>query len=1185
MTAGEDDRRRCPYVGLQPFEEADREFFFGRERDQRIIISNLLASPLTILYGSSGVGKSSVLMAGVVPQLRRERPRTPVVVFRNWVDREFQLALTRACIEAVWTNHVDQPKPAESLPFDEILRACTEAAHETVLVLLDQFEEYFLYHPKSSDPESFEAQFARAVNRDDVNVGFLIALREDSLSKLDRFQERIPNLLSNRLRLKHLDAAGAAVAIRGPLDVWNDKYVASQPPVSIEEDLVGELIQQVRIGQVSAGPHGGSGAARAEEGYIEAPFLQLVMVRLWEEEMGAGSNALRRATLDRLKGAKEIVRTHLDDVMSRLEATSQAVCASFFDRLVTPTGSKVACSGEDLARWAGDLAPQVPAALELLSRDRILRTVAAPDNPEATRYEIFHDVLAPAILDWRRRYVEDQERALAVEQAREQAAEREKVLRRRMVTLAVIMVITVVGGLFVSWQWVCSKANEKAAESIYTLQFDAERGLDLALEAVQTTAPFGMSPTLAARLGLSPTPVAEDALLRAIQAPLPEWTLRVGTLVSDIAFSPDGRKLAVAGEDKTVKIWDIAAGYPQPTQLTFAHKDWVRDVAFLPPGDRLVTAAGDTAYLWALDDPKTPLRAFVQGSPIYSAFAVSWDGSRLATAGAGDGEGKGRVIKVWDLEAPGPEPEPITTIDVAGAWVMGLAFSPDGCCLATACVQRGRAERKSTGIWSIKTGSEILRVPITVASDAVAFIPYGKSLVTASRDAQVRVWQPAGDDLNSLLTKQSESVAPAGTGVSSGPAAIIWNERILAGHSERVRNIAVSPDGSRIASAGGDKTAKIWDTETGENLLTLTGHKGSVEAVEFSPDGRHVATASRDRTVKFWNIEGHTSAVTSIAFSPDGKTLATGSSDRTAKLWDLSSGAPRLLYTLRGHMDQIYRLAFNPAGTRLATAGFDNSVKLWDVGSGAEIATLKKHQDQLRGVAFSRDGRRLASVGADGFAWLYDLESPDIQATALGLAHNSEKPKTQASTVAFHPQRDQWATSGYDGKLQLWDFSGENVGTIVHPDAESQSPPRFTNIAFSPDGAVIAALVGGWVYFWPVAAFKHPQSEPSFTLTVTEDSYCNSIAYSHDGKQLAVACNDAGVRIYDTAKLKLVKTITVHKNAVSDVAFSPDGTKLATASLDKTFHVSPLHFDELYEVAKRLQAATSGENPGSVFTQ
>ena len=157
-----------------------------------MIIANLLSSPLTILYGSSGWA-NSVLMAGVVPQLHRERPRTPVVVFRNWVDRDFQLALTRACIETVWAMQVDQPRPAETLPLDEVLRACAEAAHGTILVIFDQFEEYFLYHAKDSEAAgAFEAQFARAVNRGDVDVGFLVALRDDSLSRLDRFRGAHP---------------------------------------------------------------------------------------------------------------------------------------------------------------------------------------------------------------------------------------------------------------------------------------------------------------------------------------------------------------------------------------------------------------------------------------------------------------------------------------------------------------------------------------------------------------------------------------------------------------------------------------------------------------------------------------------------------------------------------------------------------------------------------------------------------------------------------------------------------------------------------------------------------------------------------------------------------------------------------------------------------------------------------
>ncbi len=1173
MTSSEDDRNRCPYVGLQPFEEADREFFFGRERDQRIIISNLLTAPLTILYGSSGVGKSSVLMAGVVPQLRRERPRTPIVVFRNWADQGFQSALSRACIESVWSNRVEQPKPAEALPLDELLRACAGAAHETVLVLLDQFEEYFLYHPKSSDPQSFEAQFARAVNREDVDAGFLIALREDGLSKLDRFQERIPNLLNNRLRLNHLDADGAAKAIRKPLEVWNANHLSGRPALAIEDDLVRELVQQVRIGEVSvsAGGHGGRIEARSEEGFIEAPFLQLVMVRLWEEEMRAGSNRLRRSTLDGLKGAKEIVRTHLGDVMARLATADQAVCGSFFDRLVTPTGGKVACRVADLASWAGDLAPRVPEVLKSLSRERILRTVAAPGDPEATRYEIYHDVLAPAILDWQRRYVEARERAVAVEQARRQAAER--ALRKWFLWLAVMTVIAFAGWGFAAFEGLRSKANQKAAESIYTLPADPGRGLDLALEAVRTT-PFGLSPTTAARLGIPPTPAAEDALRQATQALRLEWTLPIDMLASDIAISPDGHRLATTGRDKAVKIWDLSAGYPQPTQLTLQHPDWVRDVAFLPAGDRLVTASGDTAYLWTLDAPQAPLRSFVQGSPIYRAFAVSPGGSRLATAS--DGTHKGRVIKVWDLDAPDSAPQPIATIDVAGAWVMGLSFSPDGCCLATACVERGEAGRTSTSVWHIKTGNEI-PVPVTEASDAVAFTPDGKSLVTASRDARVRIWQPTGAELPDLFAASSEAVPRTGVPAPRKTNPIAWSKRILAGHYDRVRHVDVSPDGSLIASAGADQTAKIWDTETGENLLTLTGHRGYVETVKFSPDGRHVATASRDQTVKFWNIEGHTGVVTSIAFSPDGRSLATGSSDRTAKLWDLSTGKPHLRFALRGHKDQIDRVAFDPAGKRLATAGYDNTVKLWDVGSGAEIATLGKHADQLRAVAFSPDGKFLASSGADGYGWLYDLENPNLK--AIRVVH-FETPFAQASAVAFHPRQDRWLTGGYDGRLQLWDFSGKNVGKVeLPPEASRQRSDHFTRIAFSPDGTVVAVLARRWVYLWSVEAFERPPSEPLGIITVENADFCRSMAYSQDGKQLAVGCNDAGVRIFDTTQLAMVKTITVHKNAVSDVAFSPDGTRLATASLDKTFHVSPLRFDELYEISQRLQAATSNEKP------
>jgi WD40 repeat protein len=890
---------------------------------------------------------------------------------------------------------------------------------------------------------------------------------------------------------------------------------------------------------------------------------------------------LRRATLDRLGGADEIVRTHLDVAMARLDATSQAVCASFFDRLVTPSGSKIACGAPDLISWAGDLAPHVPAVLQALSdaRNRILRTVPVPDNPEAMRYEIYHDVLAPAILDWRQRFEADRQREEALRVAREKAARREqeaqvvreraarRALRRWLAGLGVMSCVAGAGWLYASWEGMRSAANEKAAQSISNASFDAARALDLALEAVEATVPSGMSVARGARLHLTPTAAAEDALRQAIQASRLAWTLPAsGRALSDVEFSPDGSRLLTAGQDQTARVWDIRGGRPAEAVVTLAHEAWVRRGRFLPDGERVLTVSGSRAWLWALARPDAPVRSFEHGGNIYSALDLSGDGRRLATAG--DGARVARVIRIWDVDSDAAEP--LLTLDVEGAWIMGLAFSPDGCCVATAAVERGKAERTAIGLWSLERRREIFSLPLDEPSDAIAFAPDGSALVTASRDGWLRVWEPGGVGLDALLRK-----AAGGAHRGEGPS---WNRRMLAGHGDRIRNVEVSADGGLIASAGGDGTARIWDRRTGENLLVLTGHLSYVEAARFSPDGRHVATASRDGTVKLWNIEGHFNTVTSIAFSPDGRTLATGSSDRTARIWDLAEGTPRLRHTLRGHSDQVHRVAFDPSGARVATAGLDNQLRLWDVASGAEIALPgvppeHRHKDQLRGVAFSPDGRLLASAGADGHARLYPLAG---QASPISVLHGGAT--TQVSGVAFHPLGDSWASSGFDGKVKRWTLSGEPFGELALPEDERKLGRHISDLAFSPDGAYVAAVVQRRVRVWPVTAFKAPDPVEPLRLPLIEGArYCATLAYSPDSRWLAVGCNDAGVRLFEMPAGTLVKTITVHKNEVRGIAFSPDGALLATASNDKTFHVSPLAFEAVYEAARRLQQATAAE--------
>ena len=398
----------CPYIGLQSYTDAERDYFFGRERDIRIISSNLYAASLTVLYGSSGVGKSSVLQAGVAPRLRSS-PRTAVVIFNEWSGKSLLATLKAKCLDAIATADGKNVHVNTSFPLDEFLFAATQAFGGTLIIILDQFEEYFLYHPETDKKNTFDAEFARAVNREEVDVNFLISMREDALSKLDRFRSRIPNMLGNALRLRHLDVASARDAIRKPLEVYSEHH-PNEPSISAEDVLVEELIHEIRAGKLLIGQGGRGtfevGDATAESSArIEAPFLQLVLTRLWDEETRQGSRVLRFKTLNALGGAERIVRTHMDAAMSTLSPEEQETAANIFRFLVTPSGTKIAYSIADLEYYAKPVQSLESVLQKLAQGDvRIIRPVTSTSEPGILRYEIFHDVLATAVLDWRARY-------------------------------------------------------------------------------------------------------------------------------------------------------------------------------------------------------------------------------------------------------------------------------------------------------------------------------------------------------------------------------------------------------------------------------------------------------------------------------------------------------------------------------------------------------------------------------------------------------------------------------------------------------------------------------------------------------------------------------------------------------------------------------------------------------------
>jgi hypothetical protein len=412
--------RTSPFKGLVPYSVSDADYFFGRATWRDLVIDNLLAYRVAVFYGASGIGKSSVLSAGVQYHVLNQAranfaidgtPDLVSAVYTGWGrNRERPLAGLEAALRGAVADVA--PELAADPPtgtLSEILEGWSERIGGRVLVIFDQFEEYFVYEGQQRAGSDFAAELVTALNRRDLEANFLISLREDSLAKLDRFEEEVPGLLDHLIRIEHLDSEDASEAIEGAVGRWNQDHDDS---VTVEPELIREVSKQVQTHRVHGGQtgHGVAETGSEREDAIEAPYLQLVLTRIWDEEGRRASKELRLSTLQELGGVDSIVETHLDQTMRVLSYNERNVAAQVFHYLVTPSGTKIAHTSADLAKYAGLEPAELRPVLAKLTggQDRVLRAVQPPPGTdEAERYEIFHDVLAPAILDWRTRFIAD----------------------------------------------------------------------------------------------------------------------------------------------------------------------------------------------------------------------------------------------------------------------------------------------------------------------------------------------------------------------------------------------------------------------------------------------------------------------------------------------------------------------------------------------------------------------------------------------------------------------------------------------------------------------------------------------------------------------------------------------------------------------------------------------------------
>jgi WD40 repeat protein len=1112
-----------PYVGLSCFSEDDASLFFGRDPERQVIMGNLRASRLTLLYGASGVGKSSLLRAGVAARLRELAQFTlseggsscyVPVVFSSWKDDPVQDLIRH--VEAT-ANELLPTGMRVALPRGSLLSAIETAVRAlergavpddvdrpaiSLVVMLDQFEEYLLYDSTGALAD----QLGECVTSADLQANFLISIREDLYATLgDLLTGRLSNVYGNYLHLEYLAPEAAREAIEKPIERYNAGHPEAEAIV-IEPGLVDVVLAQVQRDTQADQPPGGSGPA-APSPQIVTPYLQLVMTALWEREMRHGSHTLRRATLKELQGAEKIVAGHLEAALNDLPSQDRELAVDVLHHLVTPSGTKIALEVSDLSEYTRQPPHRVAAVLtSFAGAARILREVPpapgkSPNDETARRFEIYHDVLAGPINDAVRaaatRRLERDKRAA------EARARRERKHARVFKALAVgsisALIVAIAGGALATVERNHARQAQRvglsrqlAAQALADFQSDApDRAVLLSMEAY----------------AVGDTADARTALVRALVTTRDMRAYVTGhtAAVTGVAFSTDGRLLATASDDGTAIIRDAR------TRRTLAvlrgHARGLSGVAFAPDARFVATAGGAdrTVMLW---DPRSGrrIRTVRAASPIESV-AVDATG-RIVAAAADNG-----TVVLWDARSG----RRLRTLRGQGDPVLGVAFAPRGRLLAS--VASGDVDGAAI-LWDARTGRRLRTLEEPNPLTSVAFSPDGTALALGSVDLSAVIRDTRTGRRLAVL---GEGVEGAVQSVAFGSTAdtlvagdewgttVVWDVRssraveVLRGHTDAVTSVGFSPDGQTVASGGDDNATILWRAGPPPGARVLTGHADVVNSVAFSPDGTTVASAGFDQRVVLWDVPsgrrlatllGHSGQVESVAFSPDGRSLASAGVDRTVILWNVATGDP--VRTLRGHGDVVYGVAFSPDGRMLASAGADRTVRIWDVRTGWPLRVLRGHTNAVDAVAFSPGGSVLASAGSDNAVILWDA--------VTGRRERRLTTHSHVTSVAFLPDGKTLVSAGANRAVTVWNVeTGQRVG-----DPMTGQQDKVTSLAVSPDGKTIASAGGdGSIVVW-------------------------------------------------SGETRLGRPVGAHTGPVMSVAFSPDGRTIASGSADQTVMLSPV---------------------------
>jgi WD40 repeat protein len=1055
----------------------------GRQRDLERLLERIGRNDckLIIIHGRSGVGKSSLVNAGLVPALKQSiigtQKNVPILirVYTTWIEElEKQLLNDDDPVGAGLDANLSgkpitaQQNPPDSLGLDnnfseksptsqqnqpyakilEQLRQDEQRQRRTVLIF-DQFEEFFFVYTNPAERRLFWQFLADCLNI--LSVKVILSLREDYLHYL---------LECNRL----VSMSVIGHDILGKNVLYELGNFSPTDARAIIEDLTTRsrfYLDPALIDQLVKDLAGTTGEILPIE-------LQVVGAQLQAE------NIKTLAEYRELGTKEELVKRYLEEVVEDCGAENKQAAELVLYLLTDEKGTRPLKTHAELERDLEGLAADLTTEANKL--DLVLRIFVdsglvflLPETPYE-HYQLVHDYLAEFIR-------KNQKIGLLAELA--EAKEKQKVTEAKLRQ-----------ALQDKEELLCQEKQDRKRAEIAEIEALSSLSQALLLSHDQLGA---LLASVKAGKKLQQTEVPSESKTRIVgrlwQAiySVQEYNRFQGdnSALKSISYSPDGQILASGSEDGIVKLWGKDGTI---WQTWHGHSKEVWSVCFSPDGQIIASASLDcTVRLWRLDG--TEVQTFRGHSAWITSVSFSPDGQMIASAS------RDRTVKLWRLD--GTE---VQTFRGHSAWITSVSFSPDGQMIASTSRDR------TVKLWRLD-GTEIRTFEgHTDQVWSVSFSPDSQMIASASYDQTIKLWHLDGTLLRTFQGHSNwvigVSFSPDGQMIASASTdhtVKVWRldgkvVRTFVGHSSSVYSVSFSPDGQMIASASRDRTIKVWrlyDTA----MQIFQGHKDWVNSLSFSPDSSTFVSASRDRTVKLCHLDGtvvqtfrgHKGSVYGVSFSPDGQMIASASTDHTVKLWHLDG---TVVQTFRGHKSSVYSVSFSPNGQMIASASRDCTVKLWRL-DGTLIQTFKGHSSWVNHLSFSPDGQMIASASTDHTVKLWRLDGTLVQ--------TFDRHRAGVNNLSFSPDRQMIASASTDQTVKLWRLDGTVLQTFHEHSAGVKS------VSFSPDGQMIASASDDrTVKLWRLDG------------TVVQTFYghsagVRSISFSPDGQIIASASDDRTV--------------------------------------------------------------------------